>query len=525
MSLSTRHPFYTAAAPDWQQLRDTFDGERAVKGRGFTYLPPTQGMVEDGAIDGRTTSSASYNITSTPDPGFGAGTGLGNRGQQAYRAYRTRAWFPEWVKEAVKALFGTMHNKPATIELPPQMESMRENATARGESLQMLLQRINQEQLVVGRVGLLGDVIDSGERTGDPYLASYLAEDITNWDPGQRTGIEVQNLNMVVLDEGSFERGETGFDWNFVQKYRVLMLGDVVENEPLGEGAYTQGVFKEDAEFSPEGMETPMVRGRTASEIPFVFINTQDIVPEPDQPPLVGLSNLTLAIYRGEADYRQSLFMQGQDTLVVMGSQSDTDEIRVGAGARIDLTIGGDAKYIGVDSTGLSEQRVGLENDHNRAMQMSGQLLDSVSRERESGDALKVRVAVRTSTLNQIAIAGAFGLQEALKKLARWIGANDELVVVTPNLDFVNDQMSGKELGELVGAKVQGAPLSTRTIHDRMAEKGVTTMTFDEELEQMSTEAELGLTPTRGSTNPNGPEPTDPEPEPEPEPEPAGADA
>ncbi|MBD4208505.1 hypothetical protein GUH47_21445, partial [Xanthomonas citri pv. citri] len=48
----------------------------------------------------------------------------------------------------------------------------------------------------------------------------------------------------------------------------------------------------------------PTIRGKTLNRIPFVFINSKDIVARPDDPPLLGLVNLALAIYRGDADYR-----------------------------------------------------------------------------------------------------------------------------------------------------------------------------------------------------------------------------
>ena len=212
----------------------------------------------------------------------------------------------------------------------------------------------------------------------------------------------------------------------------------------------------------------------------------------PDKPPLLGLANLALAIYRGEADYRQALFMEGQDTLVIIGDTTDENR-RTGANASINLPIGGDAKYIGVNSMGLIEMRQSLENDRAAADQRGGALLDSDSREKESGDALKIRVAARTATLNQIALAGAFGLEQLLKIAAEWMGADPEQVSVTPNLDFAGDELASRSLLELATAKGMGAPISNRTIHDQMSEKDLTKLTFEEELAEIEKDAELML--------------------------------
>jgi hypothetical protein len=112
----------------------------------------------------------------------------------------------------------------------------------------------------------------------------------------------------------------------------------------------------------------------------------------------------------------------------------------------------------------------------------------SSSREAESGDALRIRVSARTASLNQIALAGAEGLQTALRTIAQWMGANPAEAKVTPNLDFVDEQMDGQALVSLMTAKSLGAPLSKRTIHDRMREQEITALTFEEEMEEIESE-------------------------------------
>jgi len=490
MSISTPHPLYSKCLKDWRQMRVTYEGEREVKNAGFEYLPATDGMIKDGAL----TLNAS------------------SGGWLAYCAYKTRSVFPDLVRQAVAGLLGVMHNKDATIELPSQMEHLIESATLEGESLQMLLQKMTELQLVAGRLGLLLDVQDVGASKGDFYVSLYEAETIINWDDGQREEIERSNLNLVVLDESSAERGgeEAGadpFTWRDVEKYRVLVLGDPLENEPEGEGIYRQAVFEKDQSFDPSKLEEPRTGRGTSNEVPFVFVNSKDALATPDRPPLLGLSNISLTIYRGEADYRQSLFMTGQDTLVVIGDVDDKPNRRVGAHAEIALPIGGDARYIGVNSAGIPEQRQSLENDRTEARSMTSDPMESTSRDAESGEALKIRVSARTATLNHVAKASAHALEKLLRIGARWMGADPEAVAVEPNLDFVDDTMSGQELTQLQGAKTMGAPLSSRTIHGNMQKKGVTEMTFEEEIAQLAEERENeDLNPPPPSMDPEGPE-------------------
>lgn len=479
MTLSSKHPSYTERLPDWNLMADVHEGERKIKEQGKMYLPVTSGQKADGMSSGQA-------------------------GKAAYDAYTERAVFPNSVKDAVEAMLGVMHHKPPVIELPTVMEPMLESVTMFGESLELLLQRINEQQLITGRMGLLLDVADQSPVGTLPYIATYQAGTILNWDDGKIGMPLKQVLNLVILDESEHVR-IANFEWEFKRKYRALILGDPLVNEATG--IYSTGMFDEEsASFNALALVKPSIGGKTLNEIPFVFINGKDIVPEPDAPPLLGLGRLALTIYRGEADYRQALFMQGQDTLVVIGAVSAGGEagetvFRTGANASIELPSGDghDAKYIGVDSKGLVEMRNALENDYRQASEKSGQLIDSVSREKESGDALKIRVAARTATLNQIVLAGAFGLEQILKMAARWLGQDESKVKVHPNLDFADDSLDGKTLNEWMTAKALGAPISLRTIHDRMKERELTDMDFDEELAEIEKEKELDLTFAEGT--------------------------
>ncbi len=473
MGLDALHPSYLAHKEDWVTLRDFYKGERAVKGKREIYLPATQGMKLDG-MD------------------------VGKPGREAYDAYLLRAVFHDFVKVAVEAYIGVMHQKPPTIELPAVMEPLRTKATVYGEPLVLLLRRINEEQLVTGRCGLLLDLPLTPDPAAPlPYIALYIAESIRNWDDGSIEEGE-SKLNLVVLDESGFRR-DVDFQWIPVTKYRVLQLGDLLANESQGTATYSQAAFRNEGgspSYDPSLMVTPMLRGSTLEEIPFVFVNSKDIVPDPDEPPLMGLARLAGAVYRGEADYRQGLFMQGQDTLVIVGERQvrsaepepDGAPLRTGAGSVIGLEVGGDAKYIGVNSSGLSEQRLAIENDTKKADAKSGQLAAESASTQESGSAKRTRIAAQTASLNQIAETGAAALEAILKACARWMGANPDEVKVTPNLEFSDFDMSGKNLVDIMTARAMGAPLSKRSIHAQMADQGMTKLDFETELEVIAEE-------------------------------------
>lgn len=446
MSVDNKHPSYTAMFNKWTRAVDSYEGEDAIKAKGTNYLPATAGQKMDG--QGTTNS----------------------QGELDYLAYKQRAVYPALYGDAVEAIIGIMHREPPKIELPSKMEFLRENCTLLGEDLEMLLCKINIRQVITGRLGLLADI-----RNKQPVILIYNERAIINWNDTDANS-DSSDLNLVVLNESTIKINED-FAWNEKEQYRVLALTDSVYG--------SASIKAEDlatTTISSLNLEIPHYMGSTIDRIPFTFINTKDLSPLPDNPPLDDLARLCLTIYRTEADYRQNLHMQAQDTLVRVGALDDEEVVRTGAGARIDVPINGDAKFIGVSSSGLPEQRTCLENDYARANQKSGQLIDAISRVKESGDALRIRMAAQAATLPQLAKTGAAGLESILKDIAVWIGANPEDVVVTPNLNFSKEEMDGEFLIKLVQAKTIGAPISKQSIFDWMVKQGFTERTIEEEL-------------------------------------------
>lgn len=488
MALNATHPHYQKNSPDWTIVRDVYLGERHIKGKGEEYLKPTTGMIQDG---------------------FGKPNSIG---QKTYDSYRQRAVWYDLFKNAIGAYIGMLHMKDAVIKLPEAMKNIKSNQQ---ETPQQLLRRINEEQLTTGRLGLLVDMPRSdllNTASPLPYIAMYYAEAVRNWDTGADQQRET-NTNWIILDESGYARdSQDAFTWTQQTRYRVCQLGDVDSNGP---GNYMTGLFETGGtgtpEYDPSVMITPSLRGKTLDFVPFTFVNSKDLLSDIDPAPLLGLANIMLALYRGEADYRWNLFMQGQDTLVTIGGirRSDVTDpdapLRVGAGSRIDIEANGDAKYIGVNSSGLSEQRVALDNMLARAEVRAGQLINSRVGDKESGDALRTRMAAQTATLQEIALSGAMALQTSLRSIATWMGLNPEEVVVTPNLEFGEFTLTGQDLFQMMGAKDLGAPIAYQSLHEYLNRRGMTTLTWEQELERI--QGEKGLRDLFAKPEPPAPTP------------------
>ncbi len=505
MSIESKHPDYLEVADDYRVMRDTFAGERRIKEALFLYLPPTGGQVTDGAM--RTTNSDGF---------------------ASYTAYVKRANFPEFVKDAVNTLVGVMHAEPANIELPAALEPMRKNATRRGETLEMLLRKINEHQLRFGRFGMLADFPQNEDAAAEaevPHIVEYEAETIINWDDERFTEFSQDRLSFAVLNETVFVRGEQGasvFDWMEERRFRVLQLGPDPEagvdeaGNPLGDIVYQTFVENDDVRSE---IVVPMFKGRALEEIPWVFVGANDLCSTPDEIPLLGLANLSLAIYRGDADYRQALHLLGQDTLVIIGDEvkkdgetkEEEDETRIGAGAVIRIVAGegAGAEFIGIDSKGVPEQKKALDSDMTRAGSMGARLLEPRGSQAESGEALRIRVSASTATLQTIALTAAAALERILRICAAWVGANPDEVFVKPNLDFTQESPNPEGLRAYMQAKKEGAPISLKSIHRWAQDKNLTKFSYEQEVmaivSEMAHEASLKIgVKTAGRTSVEG---------------------
>ena len=482
MPLASRHPYYEEHEQDWEECRDCYEGEAAIKEKASRYLPPTGGMCLDGY----------------PTPN--------TKGAADYTNYKSRAQFHNYFKKSVLHHMGLLWHKAATVELPKKMEPLKDDCTRHHESVLQLLRVMHEELLVTGRLLLYID-LPKGQTLEEvlPTICLYRAEAIINWDEGRATEVDADTINMVVLDESGPRRKDL-FSWERIDEFRVLFLGDPQLNEnnaallsDVTGPVFSAGIFEGEDDFDPKTLIVPNWRGKTLDFIPVVFINSKDTTPTPDDPPQLDLARLDLHIYKSEADLRQALHMQAQPTLVLIGDgnteqvtpEGETEQkgVRTGAGAVIRISNpAGDAKYIGVDPTGIPEMRTTLENDMRRAEMMSGSMTDNRSNDKESGDAMGKRMAAESCKLINVAETAALGLQKALRMIAEWMGLDPEEVTVTANTEFSYTPLTPKDLLDLQSFKTAGGPISDESIHINVKRSGLSDKDYEAENEAIAEE-------------------------------------
>lgn len=502
-SLSATHPLYDARLRQWQQCSDCWKGQEAIKCRdnGWRYLPPTDGMRADGCGEQDCNSIGNLN----------------------YKSYLTRALFYGYYADAVTQALGLAWTKEPIFEglEGTPLEYLIENATNEGESLARLLYRINEAQIGIGRIGIMADM-PAGETRGkpQPYITTYDVYAVKNWDGGRVGEMNQETLNLVVLDESGPVRTGT-FDWECQERYRVLTLGPADTNE--ASGVYKQGVFtvgKDDGTGTPAFDEAlmiaPEVQGRKLSEIPFCFINSSTANSAPVDPPLLSLSDLVINLYQLEADHVQALHGTASPTPVTKGLKAQAPgekALRIGAGAHIALSDSpnADAKFLELEGKSLSEFRQTIDGLRDICSHRAGEISDSGSKGRESGNALEQRISVRTSSLASVAVSGAHGLQRLLRIMGRWLGmeeADISKILVKPNLLFSKPVLSAIELKSLCESRLMGgAVLPLESIHAFLVARGFTTLSFSDTVALWESEKDLAkkLLPEIDLTKTGGP--------------------
>ena len=442
MSVSDKHPDLTAARLDeWKLIEDALEGESAIKAAGETYLPCP---------------------SSFKDKAQG----------KAYRDYKMRARFPAYLAPSVSAMMGVMHGQEVTYQLPPSMEKLKENIDGEGRSLERFHELLTRELLTYGRAGILVDAKPAtmqGELS--TYLSIYKANKIINWDN-----------DFYVLDESGMQRD--GFGWANVERHRVLQIV---------EGSYTQELYERSAgqkelELQQEIAATNPWRN-AIPRVPFIIANWHGLTNDVKAPPLIQVANEAVSAYQLNADLRLQLFMTGQATLVVTGSEAK--DIEVGPSAVIFLPasadVKADAKYVEPSGAGIQAHMDHIAQVAEEA-QRAGARLFSEAPAHESGEAKRLRYRSETATLKGILNVSCAAMERALRDAAMFLNieGRDQIVVTPP--ETLIDSVMTPELANALRHGIEAGIISNETYYEILSKSGVPLPELEEEKRRIAAE-------------------------------------
>jgi len=138
------HPQYSHYFDAWRLLRDSVEGERAIKSRSQTYLPTREGQ---DLVD--------------------------------YKSFLERAVYYPATARTVEGFYGSIFRRPTSVTAPASINLL--SSSFGGETFLSMVEDVVEEVLIVGRIGLLVDLPVDAAPLSQPYVETYVAENILNW--------------------------------------------------------------------------------------------------------------------------------------------------------------------------------------------------------------------------------------------------------------------------------------------------------------------------------------------------------
>jgi len=304
-----RHPLYVKWISKWERQRDAVEGEDRIKSspRRTEYLPRLSGQGDE--VDAR--FNPNYVITT-------------------YEEYIGRASFLNATGRTVEGLIGAIMRKDPEVVWPESQAEALESVGHGLESWDEVIDETLEEVVGVGRFGHLVDMPVMAFDEVEPFVATYVAEAITDWELGEVGGRK--HTVRVNLFEKSGVMGEKKD--KELDQYRVLRLGmpepaseeeeKFLREQGIEEFLQLWGLTLKDFEEGPvyfqevwlevdedvdskEGkakfrrveLSVPRVRGGALwREIPWTFFNPTGCKPKPDKPTLLDLTVINISHFR-----------------------------------------------------------------------------------------------------------------------------------------------------------------------------------------------------------------------------------
>jgi hypothetical protein len=232
-----------------------------------------------------------------------------------YDAYLKRAIFYGITKRTLQSLTGSAFKKEPTLTVPTIIQYVDDDIDGSGLSIYQQSQKCVTEVLKKGRTALFVDYPQLAEgqtasiadlESGNirPIIIQINAENVTYWET-KRIGSKCK-LSLVVIKELA-EEDQEGFGYKEVTQYRVLRFS--------GAG-YTVEIWRKNDKDEWILFQPPMIvlsgSGQPFTEIPFIFVGSNDNAPNVDYSPMLDIANVNIGHYINSADYEQLVFFCGQ---------------------------------------------------------------------------------------------------------------------------------------------------------------------------------------------------------------------
>lgn len=424
MSIDTEHEEYCEFKAQWQLLRDCYAGQAEIQEAGTKYLPKLSGQ-----------------------------------SNEEYNAYLKRPAFYNATGRTVDGLSGMVFRKPPQVDVPDGMKPFLDDVTLSGLDLQGFAEAIIDDDIIVGRAGILVDhpTIAGGTTKAQaeannirPFLKHYTAENIFNWKIEGRNNKQV--LTQVRLWEYVEVRGESEFDVDVKKQIRVLDFDD--------QGRYRQRVFIKvkmpvnGEEWVQNGPDIiPLMRGAALNFIPFFFVGVKNGSGKIEKPPLIDLANVNISHFQSSADLEHGAHFTGLPTAVITGHQDETDggqTFKIGsATAWVFPNPETKAAFLEFTGQGLEALEKRCAKKEEQMAMLGARMLTPDKKAVEAQGTAEIYRSGETSVLSSLAQSAGQSIEAALKLMSDWAGFGDK-VVFKFNNEFLAVSMDAQKLTALL---------------------------------------------------------------------------
>lgn len=497
MPINTPSHEVAAMEPIWAKVRVALAGEEAVKSKGELFLPRPSGLKKSQQRNNKV---------------------------DEYRNYKLRALFEDIPARTVKGLAGMLARKEVKLQGGP---SGLDSLTKSGKGIHYLASETFEALTSIGRRGFL---VDQADADGEAYIATYPAESILDaeLDGDRYRSVRLSEVTMEPDAKDQYKKKQ-------VQSVRLLKLGDLFggglsleeKNEAgLGEEAtpedllahyelkasdlgaeiYSQEIYQPEAAADDSGNTTVdadrawvlvrrviprKVGGLPLDVIPFSIANDDGCEFSPNMPPVLGIVNLSLAMYRNSADFEHGAHWAGLPTAWASGfALKPGDQMTVGSGyAWVSPEIGAKCGYLEISGTSLKIIAEAMDTKREAMASHGARMLEVPKAAAEAAETVKLRMAGANSFLSGVATAAKVALTESVRWLADWRGlAGSGSIEVAITKDFDTSAMPSDELTANVAA-MQGGAISFHAFFARLSKGEVYPEGWTEELERAAIES------------------------------------
>ena len=375
--------------------------------------------------------------------------------------YFQRSVFYDIAGYTLKSLASLPFNKQPVIEINEQLSYLKNNTDGSGVDLNQQAKNALTEVIKKGRAGLFVTFPNVGKELTIQDMSNYYAtinlidaKQIINWS--KITVGSVTKLNLVVISETISELNTETYKHETIEQITELYL-----NDEMNYSSRKWRKTKDQNWYIYQNEITPTdASGNPFKEIPFIFVGSEYNSTDINEPPLYHLCQQNIAHYRNSADFEDSVFYAGQSQPYTTGIDDthlqllQNNAAYVGSRNIIGVPSGESFGYATPEPNPLVRQAmldkidimIGLGA---RFIKDNGTIKTAT----EAAGELKTAHSQLASIVENLNDA----YTQAIKLVARFMGASDENISYQIDQEFIPKATSAQEMQAIIAGFMQGA--------------------------------------------------------------------